>query len=62
MPQITPLVSNSLGADTQTHTTHTYRRPHQSYFKKPGVRWPAAGGLKTIFGAFHLIQVYVCMC
>ena len=41
---ITPLVINSLGADTHTHThKHTYRRLHRNNFKKPGVRWPAAG-------------------
>ena len=51
MPQITPLVSNSLGGghiDRQTDThTHTYRRPHQSDFKKPGVR-PACAWFKKL--------------
>ena len=53
MPQITPLVSNSLGGDTQTHrhTTYTYRRLHQSDFKKPGARCGRrAPGLKILWG------------
>ena len=45
---ITPLVFNSLGADT-----HAYRRPHRNNFKKPGAG-RRAPGLKILarFGYF----------
>ena len=45
---ITPLVINSLGADTNTHI---YRRPHRNNYKKPG----ALGLAKTAkLKAFNL--------
>ena len=42
---ITPLVINSLGGHTNTHT---YRCLHENNFEKPGVHWPVVGtpGLK----------------
>ena len=40
------MVFNSPGADTDRHThTHSYRRPHDINFKKPGVR--CTPGLKS---------------